>query len=109
MKKMLETLHYEIYHDALNQQFYTEVDGNRAYVSYAVCDNTFDIRRTFVPDEIGGRGIAATLVKEAYQYALTEQLKPIATCTYAAVWLTRHAEYEGIASDDCAEKNTSTL
>lgn len=109
MKEMQETLHYEIFHDTLNQQFYTEVDGNRAYVSYTVHDNALDIRHTIVPDKIGGRGIASALVKETYQYALIVRLRPMATCAYAVTWLKRHPEYGGIVNDDCAGKSSCAL
>ena len=53
-----------------------------------------------VPPEIGGRGIAAQLVKATYDYALKHHLQPIATCSYAVVWLQRHPEYHGHPGKD---------
>ena len=43
---------------------------------------------------IEGRGIAATLVKAAYDYALANGMKPKATCSYAVRWLERHPELD---------------
>jgi len=40
-----------------------------------------------------GRGIAATLVETAYKYAKKQGLRPLATCSYAVVWLKRHPEF----------------
>lgn len=83
----------EIIHDESSHLFETVVDGVKAYVSYAVADGCLDIEHTIVPREIGGRGIAAALVKETYDYALAHDLKPRATCEYAAVWLKRNPSY----------------
>ena len=41
-----------------------------------------------------GRGIAAALVKAAYDYALDHDLLPAATCRYATVWLDRNPQYK---------------
>ena len=90
----------EIIHDLENKTFKTVVDGYTAYVTYLVTDNKLDIRHTIVPPDIGGRGIAASLVKATYDYALEHHLLPIATCSYAVVWLQRHPEYHGKPGED---------
>lgn len=90
----------EIVHDERRQRFYVETDGHTAYVAYSLTDDGLDIRHTIVPDEISGRGIAAALVKAAYDYAISKKLKPIATCSYAVAWLRRHPEYNGKESCD---------
>ncbi len=83
--------------------FDTEVNGSRAFVKFKIYDGSLDVRQTVVPKEIGGRGIAAALVKEAYDYALRSGLKCLATCSYAVVWLERHPEYGGARSKDYVE------
>lgn len=75
--------------------FQTTVDGETARLMYHVTDGALDVRHTIVPDEISGRGIASALVKAAYDYALANGLVPVATCSYAVVWLERHPEYNG--------------
>lgn len=81
----------EIVHHKDKKTFTTTVDGHSAYVEYRLTDdNALDILHTIVPREIGGRGIAAALVQAAYDYARKAGLKPVATCSYAAVWLQRH-------------------
>ena len=83
----------EIVHDVPKCLFETTVDGVRAYVSYVITDGCLDIEHTIVPSEIGGRGIAAVLVKAAYDYALSQNLTPRASCEYAAMWLKRNPSY----------------
>ena len=77
---------YEITHQPEQKLFKTEVDGRTAFVEY------LDIIHTIVPKPIEGRGIAAALVKAAYDFALANGMKPKATCSYAVRWLERHPE-----------------
>lgn len=99
----------DIKHNAEQRRFEIEVDGYKAHVAYSIHDNGLDIRHTIVPSEIGGRGIASALVNAAYDFALENALKPIATCSYAVIWLQRHPEYQGEISKDNCEGNSCAL
>ena len=91
----------EIRHDEKKMWFWTEVDNHLAHVAYVLTENGgLDIRHTIVPEEIGGRGIASNLVREAYNYARAHNLKPVATCSYAVTWLEKHPDYEGVVSEE---------
>ncbi|MDD3036672.1 GNAT family N-acetyltransferase [Bacteroides sp.] len=87
---------YKIIHQQEQKMFKTEVDGRTAFVQYRLLGNSLDIIHTIVPQPIEGRGIAAALVKAAYDYALRNGLKPKATCSYAVKWLERHPEVNDI-------------
>lgn len=63
------------------------VEGHEAFVSYLLSGNSLIIDHTFVPKPVKGRGIAAELVKAAYEYAHESDLICQATCPYAAAWL----------------------
>lgn len=99
----------EILHDEGGKRFWTLVDGYTAHVAYEICEKGLDIRHTVVPEAIGGRGIAAALVKAVYDYARVKQLKPIATCSYAVSWLQRHPEYGGEVGEDYVDKGSCAL
>lgn len=99
----------DITHLPLQRRFETTVDGVKAYVTYTESDGQLDIRHTIVPDAIGGRGIASALVRSAYDYALSRRLRPVATCSYAAVWLKRHPEYGGTTGADYREGESCAL
>lgn len=90
IKKTMNT----ITHHPEEQAFKIVVDGQTACATYLIHNGGLDIRHTIVPPEIEGRGIAAQLVKAAYDYAASRHLKAIATCSYAAAWLQRHPEYQ---------------
>lgn len=81
---------YIIIHHPEQKMFKTEVDGYIAYVEYRLKGSDLDVIHTIVPKPLEGRGIAAALVKAAYDYALANDLTPKATCSYAVRWLERH-------------------
>ena len=83
---------YEITHQPEQKLFKTEVDGRTVFVEYRLLGDYLDIIHTIVPKPIEGRGIAAALVKAAYDFALANGMKPKATCSYAVRWLERHPE-----------------
>ncbi|MCI6161397.1 MAG: GNAT family N-acetyltransferase [Prevotella sp.] len=84
----------EIHHDRENSRFFTEQDGCTAYIEYVESESGLDIVHTIVPKPIGGRGIAAELVRTGYGYARENHLKCLASCSYARAWLERHPEYK---------------
>ena len=85
-------MEYEIEHQPEQKLFKTEVEGRTAFVQYRLLNGGLDIIHTIVPRPLEGQGIAAALVKAAYDYAVANGLKPKATCSYAGAWLQRHPE-----------------
>ena len=83
----------DIRHDADGQRFSTVVEGVEAHVEYQRVGPVLTILHTIVPPAIGGRGIAAGLVRAAMDFARTAGLKVDPVCSYAQAWLRRHPEY----------------
>ena len=86
-------------HDTNTHRFETIEDGITGYVEYEPYNGGIDITHTIVPKPIGGRGIAADLVKEALEYAKENRLKVIPTCSYVKVFLERYNEQYGELED----------
>ncbi|WP_080905786.1 GNAT family N-acetyltransferase [Parabacteroides sp. Marseille-P3160] len=84
----------EIIHLPEKNRFEYQENDRIAFVEYVQTAESLDIKHTFVPNFLEGQGIASALVKAAYDYALTNGLKPKATCSYAVTWLQRHPEYQ---------------
>ena len=83
----------DIAHRSERRRFVTEVDGHEAYVEYEIEGGAVIITHTIVPAAIGGRGIAARLVRAAVEHAWQEGLKVVPACSYAAAWFAKHPEY----------------
>ncbi|EJM01273.1 MULTISPECIES: GNAT family N-acetyltransferase [Gammaproteobacteria] len=83
-----------IHHDQAGHQFETTVDGYRAYLTYMdLGKQTLDIYRTFVPNALRGRGIAAALTEQALQYAEEMGYTVIPSCSYVERYMERHARH----------------
>ncbi|WP_263142817.1 GNAT family N-acetyltransferase [Pseudomonas sp. RIT-PI-AD] len=79
-----------IHHDQAGHQFETTVDGYRAYLAYMdLGKQTLDIYRTFVPNELRGRGIAAALTETALKYAEQRGYTVIPSCSYVERYMER--------------------
>ena len=85
-----------IRHDAARHRFTTEVDGHVAVLDYAPGHSAIAITHTGVPREIGGRGIAAQLVRAALLHARNEGLRVDPQCSYADAWMRRHPEFDAL-------------
>ena len=86
----------EVRHDAAHQRFSVTVDGHLAVLDYVRGDSTIAITHTGVPRAIGGRGVAARLVRAALLHARNEGLRVDPQCSYADAWMRRHPEYQGL-------------
>lgn len=85
-----------IHHDRTSHRFETTVDGHRAYLAYVdLGKQTLDIYRTFVPDALRGRGVAAVLARHALDYAAREGYTVIPSCSYVEWYIER----QGASSD----------
>lgn len=83
-------MEYVVNHRPERRRFELEQDGMTAFVEYEQEEGVLDITHTVVPPPLEGRGIAAALVEATYKYAAEQNLKPLATCSYAVAWLKRH-------------------
>ena len=81
-----------ISHDQDANRFTVEVDGQRAELDYTVTDGVMTITHTRVPREIGGRGIAAELMRAALQVAAQRGLSIDPACSYAAAFMRKQAQ-----------------
>lgn len=89
-----------IHHDRDARRFETQVDGFHCLLDYTLADGVsvcvMTITHTAVPAEVGGRGIASDLVRAAMDAARAESWKVIPACSYADVWVKRHAAYHDL-------------
>ena len=82
-----------IQHNPTAQRFSTSLEGHEAELIYRLHDGRMVIEHTGVPEAIGGRGVAAHLVKAALDHARAAGWKVVPACSYSAVYVERHPEY----------------
>jgi uncharacterized protein len=82
-------------HDAATQRFTTEVAGHTGELDYTLSGNVMNITHTRVPPAIGGRGVAAELMKAALNTAQEQRWTVNPVCSYAVAYLQRHPDPRG--------------
>ncbi|MBB5208491.1 GNAT family N-acetyltransferase [Chiayiivirga flava] len=81
---------FDIVHDRLTHRFTVAVDGELCLLEYHLNDGVMTITHTGVPDAVGGRGIAASLVTAAFDAAREEGWKVVPRCAYAEAYVQKH-------------------
>lgn len=85
----------KVQHDRDSHRFEVLLEGGRAYLAYMdLGKKTLDFYRTFVPDSLRGRGIAAALVESALSYAESSGYSVIPSCSYVERYLERRGQAE---------------
>ena len=83
----------EVINNKKQKQFEILADGHKAEIVYRFRKNTMFFMHTFVPDEIGGRGIASKLASTALQYAKDQGHKIAVLCPFVAAYVKKHPEW----------------
>lgn len=88
---------FNVQHDPTAQRFFARVEGHDGELKYRRDGSRMEILSTTVPAAIGGRGIAAQLVKTALEFARSNGWRVKPTCSYAAAYIRRHPDYADMA------------
>ena len=72
------------------------VEGQIAATYYSLADGVITFIHTEVPPELGGRGIASTLIRGALDQVRADGLKVIAQCPFVKAFIEKHADYQDL-------------
>lgn len=89
---------FTIEHDEPGNRFTTNVDGYICVVNYQMRDGTMIIQHTGVPQEVGGRGIAAELTRQVLDTAREHGWRVVPQCSYTAAYIARHPSYQDLVA-----------
>lgn len=82
----------EISHNAPAQRFEVLIDGLLCECTYQINGPLMALLHTEVPPALGGRGIAAALVRAAFDWAQLQGLRVQPVCSYVQTYVQRHPE-----------------
>jgi uncharacterized protein len=80
-----------ISHDQSAHRFTTDIDGHRAELDYTLSGKVMSITHTGVPQAIGGRGVAAELMRAALEAARTQGWAVEPVCSYAVAYMRKQS------------------
>lgn len=83
-------------HDADAHRFTSLIDGHTSAIDYALDGDVMTILHTNVPPELGGRGIAAALTREALAHARARRWSVVPACSYARAFFDKHPEFQDL-------------
>jgi predicted GNAT family acetyltransferase len=79
-------------HDEARQRFETIVDGQLCVADYQRRGDVLWMTHTVVPPAVGGRGVAAELVRVALAWAEAQGLRVEPACSYVEAYMRRHPQ-----------------
>ena len=85
---------YTLVHNKEKYQYEYHIEGHIAQFVYDDQDGVLYITHTLVPKELGGRGIAGALTKDALEDIEKRGLKVKPLCSYTVAYLEKHPEYK---------------
>ncbi|WP_322997236.1 GNAT family N-acetyltransferase [Castellaniella sp.] len=88
-----------IRHHAAASRFEWTEDGQLCVLDYVLSGNVAAFTHTGVPASVGGRGIAADLVRTGLDTARAQGWKIQAVCSYVAAYVQKHPEYQDLLAD----------
>ena len=85
---------YKLVHNEAECQYEYHIEGHLAQFIYDDQNGVLYITHTLVPSELGGRGIAGALTKDALEDIEKRGLKVKPMCSYTVAYLEKHPEYK---------------
>ncbi|MCK9684356.1 GNAT family N-acetyltransferase [Scleromatobacter humisilvae] len=79
-------------HNESRQRFEATVDGQLCVCDYQLRGKVMWMTHTGVPPAVGGRGIAAELVRVALEWAEQRGFSVEPSCSYVEVYMRRHPQ-----------------
>jgi predicted GNAT family acetyltransferase len=89
---------FDVRHDPRRQRFEATVEGQLCVADYQLRGDVMWMTHTGVPDAVGGRGIAAELVRVALAHAQDRGLRVEPACSYVAAYMRRHPQTRKLLS-----------
>ena len=81
-----------VIHNAARRRFEATVDGELCVADYQLRGKVVWMTHTGVPPSVGGRGIAAELVRVALAWAADKGYTVEPSCSYVEVYMRRYPE-----------------
>jgi predicted GNAT family acetyltransferase len=85
---------YELIHNEAECQYEYHIEGQLARLVYKEENGVLHLTHTFVPKELGGRGIAGALTKDVLNEIEKKGLKMQPACSYIVNYVEKHPEYQ---------------
>lgn len=84
-----------------SKRFELNIDGHIAFIDFTQRGtDVIKLIHTEVPEELGGRGIAAVLVEKTLQYLEKKMFTLYPICPYVFAYIKKHPEWKRIVNEN---------
>ena len=87
---------HQVVKNSDKSRFELEIDGYIAFIDYKQKDQLIKLIHTEVPEELGGRGVAATLVEKTLVYLENNNFTLYPYCPYVCAYIKKHPDWKRI-------------
>ena len=89
----------KVIHEKENERFVLYSEGNEVYVEYSMIGNDLNLYHTYTHPALRGKGLAAHVVRAAFEFAKENNLKIIPTCSYVQSFIAKNEEYKKLVAN----------
>lgn len=87
---------HPVQHNPAMSRFESTVDDQTAVADYRLQGRVMTMTHTVVPSPLRGRGIAADLVRAAFEHARAHGLRVEPQCAYVQAYMAKHPDTEDL-------------
>ena len=100
-----ELVPLQVVKNPVTSRFELVVDGYTAFIDYKQEDDVIKLIHTEVPEELGGRGVAAALVEKTLVYLEENKNSLYPYCPYVYAYIKRNPDWKRIVNPDFPKYN----
>ena len=89
----------KVIHEKENERFVIYTEGNEVYVEYTMTEEKINLYHTYTHPSLRGKGLAAQVVRAAFEFAKENNLKVIPTCSYVQSFIAKNDEYKKLVAN----------
>ena len=89
----------EVIHEKENDRFIIYSEGKESFIEYRINADEMNLYHTYTDPGLRGKGLAAHVVRAAFEYAKENNLKVVPTCSYVQAFIKRNDEYSELIAE----------
>ncbi|MEJ2113908.1 MAG: GNAT family N-acetyltransferase [Flavobacteriaceae bacterium] len=89
----------DVIHEKENDRFIIYSEGKESFIEYRINDDEINLYHTYTDPGLRGKGLAALVVRAAFEYAKENNLKVLPTCSYVQAFIKRNDEYSALIAE----------
>lgn len=91
---------YELLDNKENKRYEYQIGEYTPHIDYNKKGDVIALTHTRIPEELRGKGVGTSLVKDTLEDISRQHLKLVPLCSFVATYIKRHPEYKKLLKED---------